>query len=73
MAILQNINCAFDYVSGTVFLIGIILYIYYLVIYYQEYDDPENNYKKNKSEVIWVWFMFILLILGLISVSYCLR
>jgi predicted membrane channel-forming protein YqfA (hemolysin III family) len=65
MTELTDINCAFSYISSIIFLIGIIVYIYVLVI-----DSCEEGTRSN-SDTVWVWGMFILLIVGFLVSSYC--
>ena len=65
MTELQDINCAFSYVSSVIFLIGIIVYIYFLVI-----DSQEEGTRSN-SDQVWVWGMFVLLIVGFLISSFC--
>lgn len=59
-------NCIFSYSISTIFCMGIIAYIYMLIIDAQEEEDD-----RNKSETVVIWCQFILLILGLILSSYC--
>jgi hypothetical protein len=57
-------NYIFNYVMMFIFALGIIMYIYELVI-----DSQDPDYRPF-HETIWVWVMFILLIIGFILSSF---
>jgi hypothetical protein len=56
----------FNYLINFVFIIGIILYIYQLVVYHRLIDDDDVPY----NEQVWIWGLFVLLIFGFIASSY---
>ena len=56
----------FNYSLMFVFLFGIVLYVYTLVIDSQT-DDSD---KRPVYETVWIWAMFIILILGFLLSSF---
>lgn len=65
MTEIKDINCAFSYISSAIFLIGIIIYIYLLVV------DSREEGERSNSDTVWIWGMFVLLITGFLISSYC--
>jgi quinol-cytochrome oxidoreductase complex cytochrome b subunit len=63
----QDINCAFSYISSFIFLLGIIVYIYLLVVDSRE----ESTSTRSNSDTVWIYGMFVLLIIGFLISSYC--
>ena len=59
-------NYIFTYGTMLIFLFGIIMYIYEIVIDSQDPDSINREF----SETIWIWALFILLIVGFILSSY---
>lgn len=54
----------FGYATAFVFLLGIIIYIYYLVT-----DHIENPNQHSKEEITWIYSFLAILILGF-AISY---
>lgn len=71
----------FSYLSSFFFIIGLIVYVYYLILEYKESledqkdrdvqkvrEDTESNMSKN----MWRWTFLVMLLSGFFISSYCL-
>ena len=58
-------DCFFNYSSGFVFIVGIVIYLYFLILDYKE----QNVYDISKQ--IWIYGFFILLLGGFFITYKC--
>ena len=55
---------ALSYIAGFVFLVGIAVYLFMII------SDLRNSEKHTKEEKFWIYFLFVLLVLGFFTSYY---
>jgi hypothetical protein len=64
-SISHPLKYTFNYASSFIFLIGIIIYMYLIII-----DHLYPVDKHSVEDLVWIYSMFVILILGFIVSSY---